>query len=297
MTQARANGVTIEYDTQGPETGQPLLLICGLGMQMIRWTPPFLQALVDRGFFVIRFDNRDTGLSTAFNEAGVPAIAEVVAALRRGEKPDVPYRLEDMAADAVGVLDALGVGAAHIVGVSMGGMIAQLVAADYPDRTLSLTSIMSTTGNHALPPAKPEAMDTLNNRPPSPFEDEEAFLAHSVRSSRAIGSPGYPIPEADLRASALAAVRRSYNPSGFGRQMAAVTATGDRRAKLATITAPTLVIHGTDDPLVPVEGGRDTAANIKGAELVEIPGMGHDLPPALFAKIADAIAGVAARAR
>ncbi|QUD87614.1 alpha/beta fold hydrolase [Phenylobacterium montanum] len=296
MAQTRANGIIIEYDTHGSETDPPLLLICGLGMQMIRWTPAFLQALVDRGFFVISFDNRDVGLSTAFNEAGVPAIADVVASLRRGEKPNVPYRLEDMAADAAGVLDALDISAAHIVGVSMGGMIAQLVAADYPGRTLSLTSIMSTTGNHALPPARQEAMDTLNNRPPSPFEDEEAFLAHSVRSSRVIGSPAYPTPEADLRASALAAVRRSYNPTGFGRQMAAVTATGDRRAKLATITAPTLVLHGTDDPLVPIEGGRDTAANIRGAELVEIPGMGHDLPAALYDRIADAIAGVASRA-
>ncbi len=296
MAQIQANGVTLEYDTTGSKSGDPLLLIMGLGAQMTRWPDAFRQQLADRGFYVIHFDNRDVGLSTHLSDAPVPDLRAVVAAVREGRRPDVPYRLEDMAQDAVSLLDALGVERAHIVGASMGGMIAQLVAADHPEHTLSLTSIMSTTGNPALPPAKPEAMAVLSNRPPHP-SDEKAYLDHSVRSSRTTGSPAYPADEAVLRANLLAEVKRSYNPAGFGRQMAAINATGDRREKLKTITAPTVIVHGADDPLVPVEGGHDTAENIPGAEIVIIPGMGHDLPPALFGQMIDAIAGVAARAR
>jgi pimeloyl-ACP methyl ester carboxylesterase len=296
MAHIDANGITIEYDTLGPTSGEPLLLIAGLGMQLIRWSGPFRELLVGRGFRVIRFDNRDAGLSTHFNGAPVADLEEVAAARFRGERPDVPYDLDDMARDTVGLLDALGIERAHIVGASMGGMIAQLVAADHAHRVHSLTLIMSTTGNPDLPPATPEAMAALMGRPPHP-SDEEAYLAHAARAVRAIGSPAYPAVEAELRARLLEAVRRNYDPAGSGRQMAAVAATGDRRERLRRITAPTLVVHGADDPLIRIEAAYDTAAHIAGAELMVIPGMGHDLPPALHPRIVAAIAAVAAQAR
>ena len=296
MAEVQANGISITYDSFGSDTAPPLLLIMGLGAQMTRWAPAFCEAVAARGFRVIRFDNRDVGLSTHFIEAGVPDMAAVAAATQKGEKPDVPYTLSDMAADATGLLDALGIARAHIVGASMGGMIAQLVAADHPEHTLSLTSIMSTTGNPGLPRATPEAMAVLTNRPPHP-SDEEAYLKHTVASARITGSPGYPADEAVLRTNALADVKRCYEPTGFSRQIAAVTATGDRRARLKTITAPTVVIHGAADPLVPVQGGHDTAENIPGARLVVIPGMGHDLPLALYDTLIDAIVRVTERSK
>jgi pimeloyl-ACP methyl ester carboxylesterase len=195
------------------------------------------------------------------------------------------------------VLDALGIAKAHIVGASMGGMIAQLVAADYPEHTLSLTSIMSTTGHPDLPRATPEAMAVLNERGPTPDEDMEGFLSHAVAAAKVIGSPGYPPDDADIRARAKADAERSFYPLGFQRQYAAVMASPQRRAKLAKITAPTVVIHGEADPLVPVNGGRDTAAHIPGAELRVIPGMGHDNPPALYDTIIDGIMSAVARSR
>jgi len=295
MAQVEANGISIEYDSFGDPAASPLLLIMGLGAQMTRWAPAFCQALAARGFRVIRFDNRDVGLSSHFNDAGVPDLAEISGARARGEKPNVPYTLSDMAADAVGLLTALGIGKAHIVGASMGGMIAQMVAIEHPERVLSLTSIMSNTGNSAIR-AKPEAMAVLVNRPPHP-SDEEAYLKHTVAAARVTGSPAYPADEAVLRENALADVKRAYNPAGFGRQMAAITATGDRREQLKSVAAPTMVIHGEADPLVPVEGGRETAAHIPGAEIVTIPGMGHDVPVALYGQIIDAICAATARAQ
>lgn len=280
MPQAEANGVTIEYDILGPVDAEPVLLIMGLGGQMIRWTDGFRQALADHGYRVIRFDNRDVGLSTHFHEA-----------------PALPYTLYDMANDAAALLDVLGIERAHIVGVSMGGRIAQLVASEHPHRTLSLTSIMSSTGNPALPAGTPEAIAALAVRPPSPFEDEEGFLAHAMRTARLIGSPGFPFDEAAEREQSLEATKRAYDPAGLARQFAAVTATGDLRARLAIINAPTLVIHGAADPLAPLAGGHDTAANIKGAKIEVIEGMGHDIPPALYEAIARAIAAHAKAAR
>jgi len=297
MARAEANGISIEYDSLGDEDAETILLVAGLGMQMIRWSAEFRETLAAQGFRVVRFDNRDVGLTTHFNDVPVPELNAVAAAVALGQRPDVPYTLYDMADDAAALLDVLEIERAHVVGASMGGMIAQLVASEHPHRTASLTSIMSNTGNPALPPATPEAMAVLLQRPPSPFEDEAGFLAHSLRSARVIGSPGYPIDEAEQQAQALAAARRAYNPAGFGRQIAAVTATGDRRPRLNAITAPTLVIHGAADPLVPLAGGEDTAANIEGAELKVIEGMGHDLPPALFETLAQAIAANARRAR
>jgi pimeloyl-ACP methyl ester carboxylesterase len=212
-----------------------------------------------------------------------------------GRDPGVPYTLADMAADAVGLLDALGIARANIVGASMGGMIAQLVASLHPERTLSLTSIMSSSGNPSLPPASPQAMTVLTSRPQG--ADLDTLVAFGVDAARVIGSPGFPADEERLRARVAADIERSNYPAGFARQMAAIYADGDRRDRLKRIVAPTLVLHGTDDPLVPVEAGRDTAANIAGAELLEIPGMGHDVPVALVDRIADAIAGVAQRAK
>jgi pimeloyl-ACP methyl ester carboxylesterase len=296
MAEARANGITITYDSFGAAGAPPVLLIMGLGAQMTRWSPEFCQTIADRGFQVIRFDNRDVGLSTHFVEAGIPDMAAVAAAVRDGKSAPVPYTLCDMADDAAALLDTLGIAKAHIVGASMGGMIAQLVAADHPEKVLSMTSIMSSSGNPENPRPTPEAWAVLTNRPPHP-SDREAYLQHVVASARVTGSPAYPADEAVLRANSLADLERCYEPTGFARQMAAATASGDRRPKLKTITAPTVVIHGEADPLVPVEAGRDTAANIKGAELVVIPGMGHDLPPALYDAIIDPIVAVAERAK
>ncbi len=297
MPQIKANGLTLEYDITGEAGAEPLLLIMGLGAQMTRWSRAFTDKLAARGFRVIRFDNRDIGLSEKFDAAGAPDMAAIFTALSQGKRPDVAYDLDDMANDAAGLLAALGIDRAHIVGASMGGMIAQLVAANHPQRTLSLTSIMSTTGNPDLPRATPEAMERLNTPAPNPHEDLEAYVAHSIAGARVMGSPAYPVSDAELREQAIAAVERSYYPVGFLRQYAAILASPDRRTKLAAITARTVVIHGAADPLVPVEGGRDTAASIKGAQLVEIPGMGHDVPAELYDTIIDAIVSATERAR
>ena len=295
MASITANGISLEYDRFGSDEDEPVLLIMGLGAQMTLWPIEFCEALVERGFHVIRYDNRDIGLSTKFDSAGVPDIAALMMASFMGKQPQAAYNLDDMAADAVGLLDALNIPRAHIVGASMGGMIAQLVAATYPDRTLSLTSIMSTTGNPAVPPARPEIMGVLTNRPAG--NDPAEITAFMANAARMIGSPAYPADEARLRARVRADFERSYSPAGYLRQMAAIIASGDRRPKLAAITAPTLVIHGDADPLVPVEGGRDTADTISGATLKIIAGMGHDLPLQLVNEIADAIRAVALQSR
>jgi len=289
LSQINANGLTLEYEVAGAPDDPTLLLIMGLGAQLVRWNPILVGKLVDAGLRVIRFDNRDVGLSEKCEAAGLPDMPAIVAALTAGATPLAAYTLSDMAADAVGLLDALGIERAHIVGASMGGMIAQLVAADYPDRTLSLTSIFSTSGHPSLPRATPEAMAVINERGPDPARDLDGYLDHAVRGAKTIGSPAYPIPDAELRANALSYYQRCYYPAGFARQYAAVVASGERRAKLATITAPTVVIHGEDDPLVPVSGGRDTAEHIASAELRVIPGMGHDIPPALYDEIVSGI--------
>lgn len=289
MPRASNKDVELEYANHG-DAGKPaILLINGLGSQMTRYPPPFCDELAGKGFHVIRFDNRDVGLSTKFDGVAVPPLAEIVAKRAKGEKVDVPYTLDDMAADAIAVLDANMIRQAHVVGISMGGMIGQCVTASYPDRVLSFTSIMSTTGNPALPPAKPEAMAVLTTPAPDPGKDLEAFIKHSVAGSRTIGSPAYPMEEAYLRERAESDMRRCFNPAGTGRQMAAITVTGDRRERIKTIKAPVVVLHGAEDPLVPLAGGQDTAANIPGAELRVIPGMGHDMPPQLYPTFIDAI--------
>jgi pimeloyl-ACP methyl ester carboxylesterase len=293
MAQAQINGISLEYEIHGASDGVPLLLIMGLGAQMTRWPPGLYEKLVAKGFRVIRFDNRDVGLSQKFT--GAPTVESVVAARMRGEKPDIPYTLDDMAADAVGLLDHLGIQRAHIVGASMGGMIGQLVAANHPERVLSFTAIFTTTGNPSLPPSKPEAMAVLTTRAPDPRTNIEAYLDQMVINARTIGSPGFPPDEKILRERLHSDVKRSYEPAGVARQLAAVIADGDRRDRLGKIKAPVVVLHGEDDPLVPVEGGRDLAASIPGAELRLIPGMGHDLPAALYDEIVSAISRAAER--
>lgn len=291
MTAIAANGITIEYEDYGAKDAPVVFLIMGLGGQLTLWPIELVETLVARGFRVIRYDNRDIGLSTKFDAAGVPDMPTIMMAAMSGQTPKVPYSLDDMAADGAALMDALGIAKAHIVGASMGGMIAQLFAATYPEKTITLTSIMSTTGNPAVPPAKPEAMGVLTSRPAA--GDEATMVEFGIKAARIIGSPAYPAAEERLRTRVTNDYRRSFSPAGVARQMAAVIANGDRRARLAAITAPTLVIHGDADPLVPVEGGKDTAANIKGAELKIIPGMGHDLPVELVDTIAEAIAGLA----
>lgn len=275
MPRARHGQVEIEYETFGDPAHEAVLLINGLGSQMTRWPAPFCEKLVAKGLFLIRFDNRDVGLSTWCE----------------GET----YAVDDMAGDGAAVLDAVGKPAAHIVGVSMGGMIAQVFACRFPERTLSLTSIMSNTGNPDLPPPTQPALEALMARPANPSDPN--FIADSVARAVTIGSPGFPWPDGALAERARAEAARAFNPSGVQRQMAAVRASGDRRPRLAKITAPTLVLHGADDPLVPVAGGRDTAASIPGAELRVVPGMGHDLPPALYDTFVNAIQRSVERAR
>lgn len=287
--QAAVNGIDITYEDKGPKDAPAILMVMGLGGQLTLWPDEFVAALNDRGFRTIRYDNRDVGLSTRFDAAGVPNLKWMFVKAAIGLPVRPAYTLADMAADGIGLLDHLGIGRAHVVGVSMGGMIAQHIAARHPDRLLSLTSIMSTTGNRRLPRARKEAMQALANRPMS--GDREALIAYSVNAARVIGSPGYPPDEERLQRRVRTDFERGWYPPGFARQMAAIVADGDRRPMLRTIKAPTLVIHGEDDPLVPLAGGRDTANNIAGARLMTVPGMGHDLPLPLVDTLADAIAG------
>jgi pimeloyl-ACP methyl ester carboxylesterase len=277
----RANGLSIAFESFGEVEAEPFLLISGLGVQMTRWSLAFCNALASQGYRVIRFDNRDVGLSTHLDTAPVPDFAAVADALGRGERPDLPYTLGDMAQDAVGLLDALQIERAHVVGRSMGGMIAQIMASEHPDRVLSLTSIMSSTGNPALAGPSPEAMATLTRHSPNPQHDRSGYLEHRVAAARVIASPGYPFDEAAQWLQASSELDRSYNPAGFARQIAAVGAAGDRRSRLRTISTPTLVIHGARDPLFALGGGQDTAANISDAALLVIDGMAHDIPAEL----------------
>ncbi|MFN4230735.1 alpha/beta fold hydrolase [Parvibaculum sp.] len=294
MPQVKANGITLEYESFGPQDRETILLIMGLGAQLTMWPTELCDELVKRGYRVIRYDNRDVGLSHKFDEHGMPDMAAIFGALMAGQPAQSPYSLDDMAADAVGLLDALGVKQAHIAGASMGGMIAQLVAANHPERTLSLTSIMSTTGNPEVPQGKPEAMAVLMT--PAPEGDIPAAIERGILAWNTIGSPGYRTDDETLRQWVTRDVHRSLYPVGTARQMAAIVANGDRREKLKNIKVPAVVLHGVDDPLVPVEGGRDTAKSIPGAELREVPGMGHDFPLALVDTFADAIEAAAKRA-
>ena len=287
MPKTTANGIEIHYEEQGDPAAPAMLLIMGFGAQLTLWPDELVEALAAQGFRVIRYDNRDVGLSQKFDGVKAPGFVKMTLLSKIGFTPKVPYTLADMADDGVGLLDALGIERAHIVGASMGGMIAQHVAARHPDRCLSLTTVFSTTGNPKLPPARPEAMKALITRPDS--TEEGMLVEHGMMLARTIGSPGYPAPEDRLRERTLASVRRSFYPEGPTRHLSAIVADGDRRAMLRDIAVPTLVLHGEDDPLVPCEGGRDTAASIPGAKLKTIPGWGHDLPLELVDELAGAI--------
>lgn len=286
MPRVTANGIQIEYETFGDRSFPALLLIAGCGAQMIFWEIEFCESLVQKGFFVIRFDNRDSGLSTKFDEAGIPDMMAAVKAAMEGRTVESAYSLDDMADDAVGLLDALGIGKAHVCGASMGGMIAQVVSYRHPDRVLSLTSIMSTTGNPELPQGKPEAIAAVVA--PAP-EEREACIEHNLNVWHRIWSPGFPFEEERARTFMEKSYDRSHYPQGMARQNTAVIAGGDRRSLLSSIKVPTLVVHGADDPLIPVEGGMDTARVIPGARLLIIHGMGHDMPAGVWLEITESI--------
>jgi pimeloyl-ACP methyl ester carboxylesterase len=281
MASVDINGITITYESSGDPAGPAVLLNMGLALQLISWPGEFVDGLVHRGYRVIRYDNRDAGLSTQFDHLGAPNLW--LAYLRHlfGWRQRAAYTLNDMAGDAVGLLDALGVAAAHIVGVSMGGMVSQIMAARYPARTLSLTSIMSSSGRPGLPGPTPAARRILLRRTPSAHQ--RARVVEQMVDT--IGSPAYPTPEALLRQMAGEAVERRVNGDGVARQLVAIAASGDRSALLGKIRCPALVIHGDADPLVPCACGIDTARQIPGARLELIEGMGHDMPPALVGRL------------
>jgi pimeloyl-ACP methyl ester carboxylesterase len=288
---ASANGIDICYETFGDPGDEPLLLVMGLGSQLIYWPVELCEALVDRGFHVIRYDNRDTGLSTKLDDVGGDFLTTFMA-LNQGQPAEVPYKLSDMAADAVGLLDALGIASAHIVGASMGGMIAQTIAIEHPDRVKTLTSIMSTTGERDVGQPTPEAMAKL--MAPVPSSRDEA-IESGVATRRVIGSPES-FDEARTRELAAEAYDRCWNPAGTARHLLAIAASGSRADGLRQLDVPTLVIHGEVDPLVTPSGGERTAELVPGAELLVLEGMGHDLPPNQLGAIVEAITALAARA-
>ncbi|MDB5494395.1 MAG: hypothetical protein JWP86_1732 [Phenylobacterium sp.] len=277
MPRATNGAVEIEYETFGDDRPEAVILINGLGSQMTRWPVALCEKLVARGYRAIRFDNRDVGLSTWLDGQG--------------------YSISDMANDAIAVMDAAGVKKAHVAGVSMGGMITQTVAIEHPERVASITSIMSATGAPGTMDSTPEAAAVLNVPPPDPKADFEVFVAHGIKNARTIGSPAYPWDDDFLRERVIAEYRRAFNPAGVGRQMAAIRADGDRTERLKTLNVPAVVLHGAADPLLKPYGGEQTAQAIPGAELRIIAGMGHDLPPALYDTIVEAIVAAAARAK
>lgn len=295
MAKVQSNGIEIEYEQFGDPKNPAVILIMGLGGQLTMWPVAMCESLAKKGYHVVRFDNRDIGLSTKLDDLGIPDMAQIMGALAAGQQATAPYSLDDMAADTVGLMDALGIEKAHVAGASMGGMIAQLVACNYPGRALSLTSIMSTTGNPEVPQGTPEAMAALMAQP-DPAGGAEAIIQTGMNAWNVIGSPGYRTPEPELRAMVERDTKRSYHPQGVARQMAAIVANGDRREKLKKLSLPTVVLHGREDPLVPLAGGEDTAKNIPGAELKVVEGMGHDFPDSLAETYAEAVASAAARA-
>ena len=281
MSRAPEDRIHIEHATRGPASAPAFVLIRGLSTQMIQWPESFLDLFVDAGYRVVIFDNRDCGQSEKFDAAGVPSIPDLLA----GEAQPA-YGVADMAEDVVQLLDELGIERAHVAGMSLGGMVAQHLAISHAERFLTVTSIMSSSGAPGLPPGSPEAMAALTARAEDPA-DREAVIALQMRGQAAIGSPGYPMTPEELRSYCERAYDRCYCPDGTARQMAAVLADTDRHERLATVRVPFQVVHGTDDPLIRIECGRDTAARVPGARLVEIPGMGHDLTVANGSVVAE----------
>jgi pimeloyl-ACP methyl ester carboxylesterase len=287
MAQVDSNGIQIEYETFGEPGSRPLLLIMGFAGQLIIWDEELCKQIAQRGYYVIRFDNRDVGLSTKIDDAGVPDIMKTIEALMKGEPVNPPYTIEDMADDAIGLLNALAIDKAHICGMSMGGLIAQTLAVNYPQRVLSLISIYSNMGDPEDPQPKPEAFEFLT----TPFpEEREANIEHAMKLFHTITGPGFPFDEEWHRNIAAQAFDRAFYPQGPARHLVAILSQKNRRPALASVSVPTLVVHGTDDPMVPVECGKNTAAAIPGAELMIIDGMGHDIPHSgAWPQIVDAI--------
>ena len=293
--QISANGIGLEVEDHGSPNGEPLLLIMGLGMQLVAWHDDFVASLVKRGFRVIRFDNRDIGLSQRFDHLGVPNLAMDSLRYAMGLSVKSAYSLPDMAADAAGILDVLGIQSAHVCGASMGGMIAQQLALRHPERVKSLTLMMTSSGSRKLPQATLKVRGAMISRPKDP-NNVASVVAHFVRIYKLIGSPAFPASDAYLQERLNMSVRRAYRPHGTARQLVAIAADGDRSALLGRIKKPTQVLHGLQDPLVPVAAGHDLAAKIAGARLDVIEGMGHDLPVALWPRFAAGIANAAGRA-
>lgn len=283
------SGIEIAYERLGDPQAPPVLLVMGLALQMHGWPDGFCAELTGRGMQVIRFDNRDCGLSTHFHDAPVPDLA----AARRGDLSSVSYDVSDMAADTVGLLDALGLASAHVVGLSLGGAIGQTMAIEHPGRVRSLTSLMSTTGAPGVGRPDPAVLGVLAGPPPA---NRAEAVERTVRAVRVMGSPGFPHDEAAVRERAARAFDRDYDPLGVARQAVASVASGDRTALLGAVRVPTLVIHGADDPVCDVSGGRATAAAVPGAGLTVFEGMGHDLPRALWPEFASLIAAHVERA-
>lgn len=275
MQEAKVNGITLNYAVEGAADGVPLVIIQGFGSQMTSWPAALHEGLVASGHRVIRFDNRDVGLSQKFS--GIPDARAAAKALAAGEKPNVPYTLADMADDVAALLDHLGIASAHVAGGSMGGMIAQLVALRHRLRVRSLISIFSTTSDPSLPRSSPEAQAALMAPPPSQSKDD--VVAHTLKNRRVYASTAWPFDEAFWRANVSANFDRAYFPEGQARQWAAIVATPPRTDVLKTLRVPTLVLHGTADILIPPEAGMHTAQCIPGARLTLIEGWGHDMPP------------------
>jgi len=278
----------IEYESFGDETAPAILLIMGLAAQLIHWPLNLCEDLSQRGYRVIRFDNRDVGLSSKLDHLGEPNILWLTLGKMIGLNPKVPYNLQDMARDVVGLMDALGITTAHLAGVSLGGIIAQLVAIDYPQRILSLTSIMSTTGNKALPKPDSKILRALAT-PPKDIKDKQSLVEQTVFNMKLLMSPKYALGDELLEQAARLAVERNYDFGGRLRQLAASTTGGDRREALNKLQIPVTVLHGSIDPLLPVACAHDTAANVKDADLRIVEGMSHEFPPALMPQFADAI--------
>jgi pimeloyl-ACP methyl ester carboxylesterase len=287
---APANGIELCYQEMGDADGEPLILVMGLGTQMLAWDEGFCGLLVERGFRVVRFDNRDIGRSTRIESAGVPRRLDMMAGRRAG----APYLLRDIAADTVGLMDHLGIDSAHVVGASMGGMIVQTMAIEYPERVRSLVSIMSNTGSRWTGMPSRRAMAVLLGRPP---KGREAAVERAVKTFAVIGSPGYPFDEERIRRVSGRSYDRGHNAAGVLRQLHAITASGDRTPALRNVRVPATVIHGNRDPLVRPAGGRATARAIPNARLKMIDGMGHDLPRQLWPVFAEEIAACASRSR